>query len=181
MKRIESFKKQLARVFDNDLRTKEWENYVDYVIIGLIVISTFTVFLSTFKVSPLCEQVLNIIDLVIVIAFTIEVTLRIWAADEIDEKYKGFLGRIRYCFTFYGLIDILSTYTFYISLFIPLNYSMLKSLRVLRLLRTFRYMKSFRFLQQAIRSKSKEMFVSLQFLIVVTLMLSFVLFLRDNA
>ena len=180
MTRIQNFKKQLARIFDNDLRTKQWENYPDYVIIGLIVLSTLSVFISTFNVSPLCEKVLSMIDLVTVIAFTIEVTLRIWAADELDEKYKGFWGRVRYCFTFYGLIDILSTYTFYVQMFIPLPYSMLKALRVLRLLRVFRYMHSFRLLQTAISSKAKEMWVSFQFLAIVTLMLSFVLFFYEH-
>ena len=181
MTKAEIFKKQLARVFDNDLRTKQWENYVDYAIIGLIIVSTLSVFISTFDVSPLCERVLTIIDLITVIAFTIEVSLRIWAADEISPKYKGFWGRVRYCFTFYGLIDVLSTYTFYVALFIPLPYNVLKTLRVVRLLRVFRYMRSFRLLQQAIMSKSKEMFISLQFLVVVTLMLSFVLFFYEHA
>ena len=181
MSKVTKFKKQLARVFDSDLRTNQWENIVDYVIIGLIIISTLSVFISTFEVSPLCERILNIIDTITVIAFTIEVSLRIWAADELDEKYKGFWGRIKYCFSFYGLIDILSTYTFYIAMVIPLPYSMLKSLRVLRLLRVFRYMRSFRLLQEAISSKAKEMFISLQFLVIVTLMLSFVLFFYEHA
>ena len=181
MTKIEKIRIQLACVFDNDLRTRQWENYVDYAIIGLIVISTLSVFISTFEVSASCERVLQIIDFVTVIAFTIEVSLRIWVADEISPKYRGFWGRVRYCFTFYGLIDILSTYTFYVSMFLPLPYSVLKSLRVVRLLRVFRYMRSFRLLQEAISSKSKEMFISLQFLVIVTLMLSFVLFFYEHA
>ena len=181
MTKIEKIKKQLACVFDNDLRTKQWENYADYAIIGLIVISTLSVFVSTFEISVSCERVLQIIDVVTVVAFTIEVSLRIWVADEMSPKYRGFWGRVRYCFTFYGLIDILSTYTFYVSVFLPLPYSVLKSLRVVRLLRVFRYMRSFRLLQEAISSKSKEMFISLQFLVIVTLMLSFVLFFYEHA
>ena len=181
MTKVEKFKQQLSRVFDSDLRTKQWENYVDYAIIALIVISTISVFMSTFAISPECERVLQIIDVITVITFTIEVSLRIWAADLSDEKYKGFWGRVRYCFTFYGLIDVLSTYTFYVSLFLPLPYSMLKSLRVLRLMRVFRYMHSFKLLKEAFSSKAKEMFISLQFLVIVTLMLSFVLFFYEHA
>ena len=177
---MQKFKKQLARIFDNDMRTKQWENYPDYAIIGLIILSTLSVFISTFNVGPACEKILSVVDIVTVITFTIEVTLRIWAADELDDKYKGFWGRVRYCFTFYGLIDILSTYTFYVQIFIPLPYSMLKALRVLRLLRVFRYMHSFRLLQTAISSKAKEMWVSFQFLAIVTLMLSFVLFFYEH-
>ncbi len=181
MTKLEKFKQRLSRVFDSDLRTKQWENYVDYAIIALIIISTISVFMSTFAISPECERVLQIIDIITVITFTIEVSLRIWAADQIDPKYKGFWGRVRYCFTFYGLIDVLSTYTFYVSLFLPLPYSMLKSLRVLRLMRVFRYMHSFKLLKEAFSSKAKEMFISLQFLVIVTLMLSFVLFFYEHA
>ena len=181
MTRTERFRKQLARVFDNDLRTKQWENIPDYIIIGLIVLSTLSVFISTFDVSSVCQRILHIIDIVTVVIFTVEVSLRIWVADAISPKYKGFLGRVRYCLTFYGLIDILSTYSFYVAFCIPLPYAMLKVLRVARLLRVFRYMRSFRLLQSAISSKSKEMFISLQFLVIVTLILSFVLFFYEHA
>lgn len=178
---MRQFKKQLARIFDNDLRTRQWENYVDYAIIILILISTISIFVSTFELSPQWERIIQIIDIVTTIVFTIEVSLRIWAADELNPKYKGFWGRVRYCFTFYGLIDILSTYTFYLAFFIPLPYAVLKSLRVVRLLRVFRYMRSFRLLQCAITSKAKELLISLQFLVVVTLILSFVLFFYEHA
>ena len=181
MSKITDFKKKLVRVFDNDLGTEQWGNILDYVIIGLIILSTLAVFVSTFNVSPTCEVVLHIVDIVTVIAFTIEVTLRIWVADELDARYKGLMGRVKYCFTFYGLIDVVSTYSFYVALFFPLPYAVLKSLRVLRLLRVFRYMRSFKLLRVAILSKSKELFISLQFLVVVTLMLSFVLFFYEHA
>ena len=181
MIKTSDFKKKLARVFDSDLETEQWGNILDYTIIGLIILSTLGVFVATFNVSPTCELVLHIIDIVTVIAFTIEVTLRIWVADELDARYKGFWGRAKYCCTFYGLIDVLSTYSFYVAMFFPLPYAVLKSLRVLRLLRVFRYMRSFKLLQEAVLSKSKEMFISLQFLVVVTLMLSFVLFFYEHA
>lgn len=181
MTKTERFRKQLARIFDSDLRTKQWENIPDYIIIGLIVLSTLSVFVSTFDISPAFQRVLNVFDIVTVVIFTIEVSLRIWVADESDARYKGFWGRVRYCFSFYGLIDILSTYTFYVAFFIPLPYAMLKVLRVARLLRVFRYMRSFRLLQKAISSKSKEMFISLQFLVIITLILSFILFFYEHA
>ena len=181
MTKIKYFKRLLARVFDNNLRTKQWENYGDYVIIGMIIISIISLFISTFDISPRLERILHIVDIITVVFFTIEVTLRIWAVDESNPKFRGFWGRVRYCFTFYGMIDILSTYTFYLSLFLPLPYAILKSLRVLRLLRVFRYMRSFRLLQKALQSKTKEMLVSLQFLAIVTLMLSFILFFYEHA
>ena len=180
--KIQTFKQELNRVFDDNLRTKQWHNFVDYAIIGFIVLSTVEVFLSTY--DGIVERYgtwLHAIDYLTTAFFTIEVTLRIWCADLLDPKYKGFWGRVRYCFSFYGLIDILSTYPFYLHFFMPIPYVALKALRIARLLRIFRYMKAFSILSRAIRAKKNEMMVSLQFLTIVTLILSFVLFFVEHA
>ncbi len=182
MNRIARFKAELNRVFDDNLHTKQWHNYVDYAIIGLIVISTIEVFLSTYdNIALRYGRWLHVVDYATTILFTIEVTLRIWCADLLDEKYKGLWGRVKYCFSFYGLIDILSTYPFYLNFFVKVPYVALKALRIARLLRIFRYMKAFNILSRAIRSKKQEMVVSLQFLAIVTLILSFVLFFVEHA
>lgn len=181
MDKIQQLKINLARVFDDNLHTKQWHNYMDYCIIGMIVVSTISIFVSTFNVSPIVEKCIYIINIVTLIFFTIEVTLRIWVADVINPKYKGFIGRIKYCFTFYGLIDIISTYPFYVQFIIPVPYNMLKSLRIIRLFRVFRYMRSFRLLSKALSSKKHEMLVSLQFLAIVTLLLSFILYFAEHA
>lgn len=182
--KIQSFKRQLAAVFDDDLRTKQWQNILDYLIMGLILISTIEVFLSTFSsISERYGHYLKFIDHFTTYFFTVEVTLRIWCADEISPKYKGFWGRIRYCFSFYGLIDILSTYPFYLHLAMPVPIAAFKALRVarlLRMLRIFRYMKAFNVLHRAFLAKKDEFYVSIQFLFNITLLLSFVLFFVEH-
>ena len=180
--KVQTFKQELNRVFDDNLRTKQWHNFVDYAIIGFIVLSTVEVFLSTYDgIVERCGTWLHAIDYLTTAFFTIEVTLRIWCADLLDPKYKGFWGRVRYCCSFYGLIDILSTYPFYLHFFMPIPYVALKALRIARLLRIFRYMKAFSILSRAIKAKKDEMVVSLQFLTIVTLILSFVLFFVEHA
>ena len=179
--KILKFKQELNRVFDDNLHTKQWHNLLDYAIIGFIVLSTIEVFLSTY--DSIVERYgvwLHAIDYLTTAFFTIEVSLRFWNADQLDPKYKGFWGRVRYCFSFYGLIDILSTYPFYLHFFMPIPYVALKALRIARLLRIFRYMKAFSILSRAIRAKKNEMIVSLQFLAIVTLILSFVLFFVEH-
>ena len=181
LSKVEKFRHELNRVFDDNLHTKQWHNYLDYVIIGLIIISTIEVFLSTYDgIVERYGKWLHFVDVFTTIFFTIEVTLRIWCADLLDPKYKGFWGRVRYCFSFYGMIDILSTYPFYLNFFIKIPYTALKALRIARLLRIFRYMKAFNILSRAIKSKKQEMMVSLQFLAIVTLILSFILFFVEH-
>ena len=179
--KIQNLKQELARVFDDNLRTKQWHNYLDYVILGFIVLSTIEVFLSTYdSVVEQYGKILHFVDILTTLFFTIEVTLRIWCADQISDNYKGFWGRIKYCCSFYGMIDILSTYPFYLHFFMPVPYVALKALRIARLLRIFRYMKAFNILSRAISSKKREMIVSLQFLSIVTLILSFILFFVEH-
>lgn len=180
MKSISQLKEELARVFDDNLHTRQWHNYVDYFIIGLILLSTIQVFVSTFDLPPAWESVMHCIDVITLLIFTVEVSLRIWVADIINPKYTGVWGRVKYCCSFYGVIDILSTYPFYLTFWIPIPYNILKVLRIARLLRIFRYLKSFQLLTRAIKSKRSEMLVSLQFLVIVTLILSFILFFFEH-
>lgn len=177
----DKLKRQLICVFDDNLHTKIWHNVADWTIIFLIVVSSLEVFLSTFSgVSEKIGGLLHFIDIFTTVVFTIEVTLRIWTADLIDPKYKGFKGRIKYCFSFYGLIDFLSTYPAFLGLFFPIPASALKIFRIARLLRIFRYMKSFRILGEAISSKKQELIISFSFLGILTVILSFLLYFAEH-
>ncbi len=184
--RTQVFKKELAQVFDDNLHTKQWHNYVDYAIIGLILLSTAEIFISTFPISARTEKWMKGIDWLTQVFFTIEVSLRIWTADEINPNYKGFWGRVKYCFSFYGLIDFLATYPFWFNFISPLPVTALKSIRIMRLFRVarmfriFRYIKAFHFLGTAVKSKKTEMLVSLQFLFTTTIVLSLLLYIVEH-
>lgn len=183
-KEKKNLKESLALVFDDDFSTKapKWNSIPDYIIIGVIILSTIEVFLSTFNVVvEHLGSILKIIDWFTVIFFTIEIVLRIWTADLLDEKYKGFWGRVRYCFSFYGFIDLVSTVPFYLNFLFPMPYSILKVFRTFRLLRLFRYMKSSRLLVKAVSSKKDEMLTSMAFLTLLTIILSFLLYFSEHA
>ena len=176
-----NFKHKLALVFDDDIKTVVWRNYVDYAIWALIALSTIQIFLSTYdSIVAKYGFWLEIVDIFTTICFTIEVSLRIWTIDLVEPKYKGWWGRVKYCFSFYGLIDVLSTYSYYVNFFVPLPVTMLKAIRIARLMKMFRYMKSFRLLANAFASKKSELIVSMQFLVIVTMMLSFILYFSEH-
>lgn len=178
-----TLKQKLKLVFDDDLRTPlpHWKNIIDYIIIALIIISAVEVFLSTFSsIAGRYGTILNFIDKFTVIFFTIEIALRIWTADLLDKRYEGFTGRVRYCCSFYGLIDLVSIIPFYINLLLPTPYSILKIFRVFRLLRLFRYMPSSRLLFKAVSSKKNELAVSLAFLTLLTVILSALLYFVEH-
>ena len=181
--KINKLKEDLAAVFDDNLHTKKWHNIVDWLIIFLIIISTIEIFLCTFDIDPKLRRVLFWVDIGILIFFTIEVTLRIWVAPLVNPKFSGWKGRMRYCFTFHGFIDIVSTYPFYIQWLIPFPITWIRTLRMARTVRLFRvsrYMKSWKLLENTIKAKKRELIISMQFLLVITLILSLILYFCEH-
>lgn len=177
------FRKSLGLVFDDNLGTRQWYNIADWIIVFMILLNSVEIFLATFSWPEPIVRILDFINDFTLWFFVVEVTLRIWAAPEQNVRYYGFIGRIRYCCTFYGFIDFVSTYPFLIQFFVPLPVSWLKILRVARIIRIFRitrYAKSFNLLSDSIHEKKNELIVSMQFLLIVTFILSLILYYYEH-
>lgn len=180
---IMDFRKKVSRVFDDNLRTLQWKNMVDYLIMFMILLSTLEVFLSTFEWGPTMLLVLRVVDIITLVFFTIEVALRIWTAPELFPASSAWKSRLKYCFSFYGVIDLLSTVPFYAQWLIPMPVSALKTLRTFRIIRLFRitrYFRSFKLLSGAISSKRHELVISTQFLVIITIILSIILYYAEH-
>lgn len=181
--RIGKFKHELARALDDNLHTRQWHNVVDWLIIAMILLSTIEIFLSTFHLAPGVHRALKWVEIVTLVFFTVEVSARIWVAPLVNPAWKGWKGRLRYCFSFYGFIDILSTFPFYLQWLFPLPVTAFRALRTARVIRTLRigrYSKSFTLLSSAIREKRRELMVSMQFLVIITFILSLILYFAEH-
>ncbi|MEM1057154.1 MAG: ion transporter [Bacteroidota bacterium] len=102
----------------------------DLIVQTLIVISLITFSVET--IPDLSEEVrywLRITEAIIVFLFTAEYALRLFAAED----------RLRFVFSFYGLVDLLAILPFYIARGVDL-----RSLRAFRLLRLARALKFLR-------------------------------------
>ncbi len=103
----------------------------DLFIQALIIISLISFTLETIPdLSKSTVAILNIIENVTVVLFTIEYILRIVITDK----------KIRFVFSFYGLVDVLAILPFYIASGIDL-----RSIRIIRLFRIFRIFKILRY------------------------------------
>jgi voltage-gated potassium channel len=134
----------------------------DLIIQGLIIISLITFAISTSPdASEIGLKTLRIIEIITVIIFTIEYLLRIIVAD----------NKLKYIFSFYGLIDLLAILPFYITAGLDL-----RSLRAFRLLRLFslfklaRYLKALRRLKLAMQIAMEEIIL----FFIMTLILLFI-------
>jgi len=97
----------------------------------LIVISLVTFSISTLpNLSEASQRILQIIEIITVVIFTIEYILRIYVS---ESKFK-------FIFSFFGIIDLIAILPFYIASGFDL-----RAIRIFRLLRLFRILKLLRY------------------------------------
>lgn len=134
----------------------------DLTIQGLIVVSLLTFSLETLpKLSPTATRILSLLETSTVLVFTMEYLLRLWTAD----------NRLKFVFSFFGIIDLLAIAPFYLSTTIDL-----RSVRALRLLRLFRILKLARY-SAAIQRFHRALIIAREELVLFFAATSVVLFL----
>lgn len=181
--KIHIIKLHLNSIFNEDEHELKWHYIVDYVIICMIVLSSAEIFLSTFDLHPTLKTIMMWVDGITLVFFTMEVTLRIWVAPMAHKKMPGWKARCKYMFSFNGMIDMISTYPFYLQWILPFPISWMKMLRMGRTVRIFRitrYTKSWTLLKQAVYEKKNELIISMQFLFIITFILSLLLFFCEH-
>ena len=148
----------------------------DVFLLIVILISILLVMLESVEsIESEYAAILNISEWVITILFSIEYILRI-----ISVKNPK-----TYIFSFYGIIDLLSTIPKYISLFVLGTHSLI-AIRALRLLRVFRILKLTRFIGEsanfgkALKRSRAKIAVFLSFVIVLCVILGTVMYLVES-
>lgn len=115
----------------------------DVGLLVLILLSVFVIMMETVNgVDTIFHQQLVILEWVFTILFTIEYLLRIFCTKK----------PLKYIFSFYGIIDLLSILPMFFSLFL-VGSNVLSSIRMLRLLRLFRILKLMEFIQESSKLK----------------------------
>ncbi len=148
----------------------------DLVLLILILASIVLVMLESVESFALAHgDFLNIAEWVITILFTLEYFARI-----ISIKKPA-----QYIFSFYGVIDFLSTIPKYLSLFIFGTHSLV-ALRALRLMRIFRILKLARFIgesnniMRALKASRIKIGVFIMFVLILCTILGSIMYLVES-
>ncbi|MEO1011182.1 MAG: ion transporter [Bacteroidota bacterium] len=148
----------------------------DIILLILIVYSIIVVMLESVpRFDVKYHRFLDISEWLVTILFTIEYILRIICIRR----------PTHYIFSFFGVVDLLSTIPKYLSFFVP-GSQYVTALRALRLLRVFRILKLVRFvgesnnLVRALRSSRTKIFVFVFFVIVISVLLGTIMYLVEG-
>ncbi|AFZ04724.1 Ion transport protein [Oscillatoria nigro-viridis PCC 7112] len=155
----------------------------DIFITCLIAINVAAFIAST---SPTLSQeqqlILENIEIVSSLVFTIEYLLRLWVCT-VDSRYSHpFWGRLRYGLTPLSLIDLISILPFYSLLLFPnLSFvNLIRLLRLLRLLKMSRYSESLRTLGAVLYAKKEELIATAFAVFILLIFASSVMYFVEN-
>lgn len=155
--------------------TKEGKLF-DVILLASILLSIALVMLeSVNSINIKYNTELNIFEWIITILFTIEYILRIICIRR----------PLSYVFSFYGIIDLLSTVPKYLSLLFVGTHSLV-ALRALRLLRVFRILKLARYIGEsnqlikALRASRAKIAVFLFFVLILCIILGTIMYLIEG-
>lgn len=153
--------KKLKRIIEND-DTKAGKIF-NWFIQFLIILSLISFTIESLpNLSKKTRDILYSIEVFTIITFTIEYILRLIVADK----------KLRFIFSFYGLIDLFAFLPFYITTGIDLrSIRIFRLFRLFRLLKILRYNKAIQRFKLAFRSIKEELilfFITTMFLVYVS-------------
>ncbi|MDM9380290.1 ion transporter [Chlorogloeopsis sp. ULAP01] len=99
---------------------------INLTIAGLVLLSSIIFVAETYQIPDTVRFNLNTIDTIILIIFALEYFLRLWSSD----------NKIKYIFSFYGLIDLMAIAPYFFGV---IDISFIRLLRWFRILRLLRF------------------------------------------
>lgn len=161
-------------IFGTETPAGKW---FDIILLIVIVLSIIAVMLESVpSIREKYYDQLHIFEWVVTIIFTVEYFLRLLCVRR----------PIKYIFSFYGLIDLISTLPTYIGLFVS-GTSSLRVLRSVRLLRVFRILKLGSFVQdsqkltRALKQSRNKIIVFLFVVVMMVIILGTIMYLIEGA
>lgn len=146
----------------------------DIAITAAIIINLFIAIFDTFEQSIPYQPVLDVIEWITVIGFTIEYILRVWTAEYLYPNKCTGIARIKYIFSGSSIVDLLSFLPNYLPVFFPAGAVAFRMFRVIRILRIFRvnsYYDALNVITEVIRRK-RDQILSSVFIIVMLIIAS---------
>jgi voltage-gated potassium channel len=153
----------------------KYSHFVEVFVALLVVANVIGIILESVpEIHTEFEVYFHAFDLFSVAVFSIEFVTRVWSYGEKylhDEGGSEWKGRKEYLFSFYGIIDFVSTVPFYLQLIFPgADLRVLRMFRLLRIFKLSRYNSAFDDMVAAVKAE-RDSFSSAVFLLFISCLL----------
>lgn len=174
-----SIKQFVFDVVQPDNENSFFSRLFDRMITVLILVSVVTVFAVTFDLPENVQDILEVVESIASIVFTVEYLLRIWTADKLYPKMSSVKARIRFVISIMAIIDLLAIMPFWLPKVFPgslLGMRALRLVRLLRILKLNRYFNAARSLGDVIAGKKNELVGSAFFVLLLMMVSSLLMY-----
>ena len=132
----------------------------DISLVFAVAVNIFIAIFDTFPQAEPYEKIIWAVECVTVIFFAIDYVLRIWTADYLNETMSPAKARLKFIFSWAGLVDLLSCLPFLVAS----GGGALRMFRIIRILRVFRihhYADPLRVIGDVIKKKQGQLLSSI--------------------
>lgn len=155
----------------------------DIFIVVIILINLFATLFETFDESAPYKDILAVIELVTVLIFTIEYILRIWTADLLYPGQRKITAILKFVFSFYGIVDLLTFFPYYLPFVFPAGAVAFRMLRVIRIFRLFKInaqYDAFNVITDVLKEKKNQLLSSISLILIMMVASSLCMYSLEN-
>ena len=179
----ENFKKRTSELLSKANISDKPSQYVDTALFILILLNLTAVCLESIKdIGNKYEKSFYYFEMFSVFIFGIEYLLRVWSAPAREDLGEGssFIKRLKYIFSFTGLIDFIAIIPSIITYFGGLDLRWLRVLRLLRLLKISNYSSAIEDFFSAIMADWRSFSAALYLVLVALFLSSALMYIAEN-
>ena len=177
--KIEKYKKRIFEIIqignDHDKESRAFDWFITIV----IVINLIATLMLTFDEMEKFSTILKYLELITVNIFTLEYILRIWTAQYIYPSEKIVKSKIKFFFSFYGIVDFLSFFPYYLPIFFPSGIVAFRMFRVIRFFRLFKINKkydAFNVITNVLKDKKNQILSSVSMILILIIASSLLMY-----
>ena len=179
----ENIKKRTNELLSKGNITDKPSQYVDMALFILILLNVIAVCLESVQnIGNKYEKSFYYFEMFSVFIFGIEYLLRVWSAPAREDlgKNSSFIKRLKYIFSFTGLVDFIAIIPSIITIFGGLDLRWLRVLRLLRLLKISNYSSAIEDFFSAIMADWRSFTAALYLVLVALFLSSALMYIAEN-
>ena len=176
-----SIQKRTLEILDQSQDGDAISKICDFVIIAFVMLNIFGVILETMSdFEARYHLEFYIFETFSIAFFTIEYFTRLWAAGAMIDG-ESWRGRVRYIFSFNGLVDLAATAPFYLQILMPgLDLRVLRILRLVRVFKFSHYSTAIEDLFSAVYQERKAFIAAIYLLLIAVILTSSLMYFAET-
>ena len=177
-----SIQKRTLEILDQSQDGDAISKICDFVIIAFVMLNIIGVILETMSdFEARYHLEFYIFETFSIAFFTIEYFTRLWAAGAMIDG-ESWRGRVRYIFSFNGLVDLAATAPFYLQILMPgLDLRVLRILRLVRVFKLSHYSTAIEDLFSAVYQERKAFIAAIYLLLIAVILTSSLMYFAETA